>query len=75
MQFPKNPKDAAAAVKQAAKRARLTVSAYCLRRGVSPAVLYNWETRNKQYDVSVFERLMQEHQRLEDKQITGSLRK
>ena len=75
MNLPKNPQEAAAQVVAKAKREGVSVSAYCLLRGISPAVIYNWQTRNKHFDGGIFERLMRDAAKLKDKQRTGSLRK
>ena len=58
MDYPKNCQEAAKVIKALALAEKISASAYCLARGISPAVLYNWETRNKGFRGDIFERLI-----------------
>ena len=61
MHMPKTASEAAEAVIKQAKKEKVSVTSYCLAHGVSPAVIYNWQTRNKSYDGGIFQKLMEKH--------------
>lgn len=59
--IPKTAKQAARDVIQKIRKQRpkVTIREYCLDRGVSPAILSNWKSRNKRYDGFIYQKLME----------------
>lgn len=58
MDYPKTSKEAAKAVAKKALKVNMSISAYCLKRALSPSVIYNWEVRDGNYSKPIFDRLM-----------------
>ncbi len=77
MKLPKTSKEAAKMVSAKAKIEGISLTAYCLKRGVSSAVVYNWAVRDGGFNGVIFWKLMSDVSapRLEDKQTRGTLRK
>lgn len=59
MPYPEKNKDAAKNVKKRASESGLSLSAYCMARGIYAAVVCNWAARRgKDYDRAIYDRLM-----------------
>lgn len=58
MQLPENSKAAAKIITLKAAEEGSSLSSYCLRRGMSPSIVYNWEVRDGGYDEDTFRKLI-----------------
>lgn len=62
MIYPENSRAAARMVKKSAKEAKMSLSAFCISKGLHPTVVYNWWQRDAGYEKPLLDRLMASEQ-------------